>query len=121
MSILSHLGGITEIGKHKTMITKFGNSIAVIFHSTVIVEIKKNDGVKNRSGSDLVPLTVKLDSGGYRTQTTKLRINQTSREYNLGFKVYQKQKNWYVELSTGQVYDFYDDMEIKTLGNWREI
>ena len=43
MSILSHLGGITEIGKHKTMITKFGNSIAVIFHSTVIVEIKKNE------------------------------------------------------------------------------
>ena len=120
MSILSHLGDITEIGNHKTMVTKFGNSIAVNFHSTVIVEINKNEGVKKRQGSDLVPLTIRLDSGGYRTQTTKLRMNQTSREYNLGFKVYQKQTKWYVELSTGQVYDFCDDMEIKTLGNWRD-
>ena len=32
------------------------------------------------------------------TATTKRRMNQVSEYYNLGFRVYQKDFNWYVEI-----------------------
>lgn len=38
-----------------------------------------------------------LDTGGYDTLTTKARMNEASRVYDLGFHVYQKNYNWYVE------------------------
>ena len=37
-----------------------------------------------------------LDNGNFMTNTTKNRMNQTSKEYNLNFYVYQKDFKWFV-------------------------
>ena len=37
-----------------------------------------------------------LDTGGFRTQTTKRRMNQGANERNLGFEVKQIKGEWYV-------------------------
>jgi hypothetical protein len=46
---------------------------------------------------------ITLDNGGFKTATTKLRMNQTAAEYQLGFSVYQKNFDWFVVTSGGQV------------------
>ena len=86
-----------KIGTHKTVVFKEKNCIIlnadekyedttkVIYHETAVVTFNK--------------YTILLDTGGYKTRTTKLRMNQTSQVYNLGFKVFQKNKKWYVEFN----------------------
>ncbi len=49
--------------------------------------------------------SIKLNTGGWFTATTKKRMNQVSREYSLGFHVYQKAHKWYVEYR-GQVVSY---------------
>ena len=44
---------------------------------------------------------ITLNSGGYRTATTKRRMNEVSEEYDLGFKVYQKNFDWYIDIMQG--------------------
>ena len=38
-----------------------------------------------------------LNTGGWPTVTTKARMNQTANQYDLGFTVYQKDFNWFVQ------------------------
>ena len=74
------------IGTHKTTVLNKDNSIEVYYHNTLIVYV---------SGKYLT-----LNSGAYgewQTATTKLRMNQTSNQYNLGYRVFQKNYNWFVE------------------------
>ena len=40
--------------------------------------------------------TIRIDTGGYETSTTKNRMNLASREYNLNYTVFQKKGIWYV-------------------------
>ena len=53
-----------------------------------------------------------LSSGGYRTVTTKRRMNQASEQFGLGYRVFQKDYEWYVEYK-GKVYDYYDGIVLK--------
>lgn len=58
---------------------------------------------------------VRLNSNGWRTATTKLRMNQASNQFNLGFKVVQQKGNWFVFVSdkTGnETLSFEDGMTI---------
>ena len=59
------------------------NSLRVTLYNTDIVSVYKHEIV--------------LYTGGYFTSTTKNRMNQTSNQFNLGFKVYQKDLAWYVD------------------------
>lgn len=52
-----------------------------------------------------------LNSGGYRTATTKLRMNQASNQYGLGYYVAQIKGVWFVEYR-GKQYVFIDEMEM---------
>lgn len=52
-----------------------------------------------------------LNSGGYRTMTTKARMNQASYQFALGYDVYQQNGEWFVEFS-GKIYDFEDGMTL---------
>lgn len=55
---------------------------------------------------------VRLWSGGYRTYTTKLRMNQFSNQFCNGrFSVYQKGGNWFVTTKDGTI-PFVDGMEV---------
>jgi hypothetical protein len=44
--------------------------------------------------------------GRTETATTKLRMNQASNQFNLGFSVYQKDYRWYVVIPQGETVEF---------------
>ena len=38
-----------------------------------------------------------LDTGGWKTKSTRLRMNQVSEVYNLNYRIWQKDWVWYVD------------------------
>ena len=92
------------VGKTATTIFTDGDYTCVKYHSTDV--IKWNNDV------------IILNSGRWRTNTTKLRINQASNQFRLGIQVYQKDFNWHVVVTDlknmGQSnIEFVDGMIIK--------
>lgn len=67
----------------------------MVYHSTEVV----------RATATIVT----LDSGGYRTHTTKTRMNQAANQYGLGYQVFQKDFEWFVGYH-GAVHPFQDGM-----------
>jgi len=88
------MGQTATISRNNTRIDNRDGYRVVTLHSTPIVKVASDE-------------TVTLDSGGWRTVTTKTRINQVSNEWGLGFTVYQKDYAWYVALG-GRAYPFHD-------------
>ncbi len=86
-----------EIGKHKTTVTTENGVTKVKYHNTVVVEFDKHG--------------ILLNSGGYRTNTTKLRMNQTSQQFGLGFSVYQRKGEWYISMYDTEL-SFYDNIRL---------
>lgn len=71
-----------------------------IYHSTVVAKIF-DDGV------------VFLNSGGYRSNTTKLAMNQALNERGLPYSVYQEKGKWFVlDRSSGNSLTFHDNMKL---------
>lgn len=65
------------IGNHKTKVFKDGEGFTCVkYHDTVVFKTK---------GSKIV-----LNSGGWKTQTTKTRINQSLNTFGLPFHLFQK-------------------------------
>mgnify|MGYP006392523721 FL=1 len=56
--------------------------ITVTYHKTMVV--------------DVTPEHITLDTGGWKTATTKLRMNQAAAQFNLGYTVYQQKGRWFV-------------------------
>ena len=52
---------------------------------------------------------VKLNSGGYTTNTTKSRLNAILEEVKFGAKVFQKNFNWFISYND-EVQSFFDGM-----------
>ena len=52
-----------------------------------------------------------LRSGGWHSATTKLRMNQTSNQFGLGFNVRQKSFGWFVDFKESS-YPFEDGMAL---------
>ena len=71
-----------RISKNNTSVTGDRRDLNVRLHNTDVVKL---DGD-----------AVTLDTGGWNTPTTATRMNQTSNEYDLGFRVYRKQGRMYV-------------------------
>lgn len=85
-------------GRATTIVRGPDMGIGVQYHKTVVAYL--------RSG------VVRLNSGGWRTATTKLRMNQFANEYcNGAFGVYQKDYAWYVSTKAGDL-PFRDGMEV---------
>ena len=86
------------VGSHKTAIYQTEQHMtAVRYHQTEVVQFDQN--------------LIVLHSGGWQSVTTKLRMNQTSNQFGLGFSVYQKNFEWFVDYN-GQKLEFYDGMII---------
>ncbi len=68
--------------KKATTVTYLNGETVVVLYRTPIV----------RFNSERIILT----HDGWTTNTTKNRMNQTSKEYGLGFYVYQRDFQWYV-------------------------
>jgi hypothetical protein len=87
-----------RIGTHKTTIYAEGGYAKVKYHNTDVVSFNDKEII--------------LNTDGWRTPTTKTRMNQTSRQFNLGFNVYQKDWEWYVDVeivNTPYTYVFVGD------------
>jgi hypothetical protein len=83
---------LNQVGSHKTSIfTDIDEMTKVSYHHTAVVSFNEKKIV--------------LDNGGYRTVTTKARMNQASNQFNLGFSVYQKDYKWYVDFK-GVTYNY---------------
>lgn len=56
--------------------------LSVIYHATEVVKTTKD--------------MIILNTGGWKTATTKARMNQASNQFGLGYQVYQKNHQWYI-------------------------
>jgi hypothetical protein len=88
-----------KIGSHKTSISVVDGFTVITYHWTPVVKIE------NQSRK------VILNSGGFHTNTTKTRMNQASNQFDLGYTVFQKDFEWYVDYK-GQILNFTDNMEL---------
>ena len=71
----------------KTATTVHANDhgeMVVTYHSTAVVTF--------------TPKAIKLDSGGWRTATTRTRMNQAANQFQLGYCVFQKAFEWFVRV-----------------------
>ena len=66
----------------------------IVLHSTPIVKFNHE--------------RIILNTGGWCTNTTKRRMNQVSEHFNLGFNVYQKDFEWFVNYKR-QTIEFNDN------------
>lgn len=71
-------------------------TLVVRYHSTDVVTVQP-DG------------TVILKTGGWKSNTTKLRMNQAAHEYNLPYRVGQKDFSWFVTVKDGRTLNFDGD------------
>lgn len=88
----------TRLGRTATSVFTEDGWTKIIYHSTVVV--KFNDSA------------VVLNSGGWKTATTKTRMNQAGNQFSLGYNVFQKDYEWFVRLADGSVIDYQEDMSI---------
>lgn len=84
-----------------------GHKTIYSYHRTDIVTVDPNQAGTSKA--------ITLNSGGWRTPTTKLAMNQASNQFGLGFQVYQHNHDWYVDAGYPEgVLPFHDGMVIYT-------
>lgn len=76
------MGQMKWIGKRATKVTTEFGTTTVRYHETDVVTFDAE--------------TITLKTGGWRTATTKNRMNQTANQYDLRFIVYQEKFEWFV-------------------------
>ena len=77
------MGQTRHICKNNTKVTvNRSGTISVTLYDTEIVRVTKK--------------YITLNSGGYRTVTTKARMNQAANELNLGYRICQTDGKWVV-------------------------
>ena len=90
---------------HNTKARRYANTVEIQLHSTDVYRIEKRHDV----GDEFAHSVITLDSGGYQTVTTKDRMN---RFLPLGYRVYQKDFDWYLHTPEG-TREYQDGMQIK--------
>lgn len=70
----------------------------IFYHDTAVVRFNSNEII--------------LNDGGWKTLTTKTRMNQVSKNYGLGYQVFQKNHDWFVEYR-GQVIPYSSGMRLR--------
>jgi hypothetical protein len=88
---------LNQIGNHKTVVYTENGYTFVKYHSTNVVKFSDK--------------RIVLDSGGWQTATTKTRMNQTANQFDLEYKVFQDNFEWYVDFR-GRTYEFCDKMQL---------
>lgn len=77
-----------RVSPYKTKIARDGEAVRVIYHSTMIVHAG--------------PSFLRLDTGGWRTVTTKRKMNQAANQFGLGFTVFQRDHDWFFTTKAGE-------------------
>lgn len=73
---------MSRVSRNNTSIATDNGTTSIRLHSTVVVEFDRE--------------AIILRHGGYRSYTTKARMNQASNQYGLGYQVFQKDHDWFV-------------------------
>lgn len=95
-----------QIGTHKTSVyTDSHGTLCVKYHQTVIAKRDSNGKIT-------------LDSGGWKTATTKMRMNQALRVWGTEYYVCQIKHVWYVHVNKGngvhrRIYEYYDGVTLQ--------
>lgn len=76
-----------KVGTHATTVRMNDGVLSVVYHQTEVVKA--------------TPTQITLNHGGYRTNTTKTRMNQASNQYGLNYRVFQQNYDWYVWINRG--------------------
>jgi hypothetical protein len=79
--------------KLATTVRSIDDGKSIVFHWTEIVRFDHE--------------TIILDTNGWKTVTTKRRMNQAADEFGLGYHVYQENWDWFVDYR-GETYPFVD-------------
>ena len=80
-----------QIGSHKTSVFTEDGITRIVYHNTAVVKFNNDEII--------------LNSDGWNTVTTKTRMNQASNQFDLGYRVYQKNFDWFVE-HNGKTHEF---------------
>lgn len=88
---------------------KIGSTATTVTHTPLAHSVKYHDTVVIQWNSQ----GITLNSGGWKTATTKTRINQASAEFDLGICVYQEKRKWFVTTPQGETVPFVDGMRIE--------
>lgn len=91
------MGQQHTVSRNNTKVWTDEGTTFVMLHSTVVVKFN--------------PEAIILNSGGWRTVTTKSRMNQASNQYDLGYYVHQKNHEWFVDFEDKTV-PFEDHMAL---------
>ncbi len=73
----------SRVGRVATTVKRKGKTLIVRYHQTDVVKATDK--------------TVVLNTGGWKSVTTKNRMNQASRQYGLGYSVFQEKGVWFVQ------------------------
>jgi len=95
------MGTLEGIGKKETDVTMTTGLMQIKYQNTIVFSYDRFNS------------TIQLDSGGWRTATTKKRINQAFKILALAGEVFQKDNSWFVRfLNDGKIIPFEDKMII---------
>lgn len=79
-----------HVGKVATRVSSNNDGMMeIVYHNTVVVRFNEK--------------IIELHTGGWRTATTKTRMNQASNVFGLGFHVWQKDYEWYVSFKGQEI------------------
>ena len=86
-----------RLGTRSTTFSRGGDgTLRVTYHNTDVVSVAATGAIT-------------LDSGGWRSHTTKTRMNQAAHQFGLDFSVSQKDYAWFVDYR-GKRVPFVDGM-----------
>ena len=96
-----------KVSRYETRITQDETGLAVVYHQTCIVRYYTGEPLAIGMAYRLP--TVVLRTGGYKTVTTKRKMNQAAIEFNLPFQVWQHKHQWWVRTDAGE-FPFNEDI-----------
>lgn len=83
MSQTNRTNRTNQLGVHATNTFVENGKTKVVYHSTPIAVFDH--------------VSIALDTGGWMSASTKMRMNQASKQFDLGFAVFQKDFKWFVQ------------------------
>ncbi len=86
------MGQMSRISGRATTVTSDDTGTHVTYHHTRVVSFDAKQ--------------ITLRTGGWRSNTTKARMTQAARQFNLGYRVYQENYAWYVVTPQGHTVPF---------------
>lgn len=87
---------IAEVGKTATRIYQSDGFTCIRYHHTDVVKFNSKKII--------------LNSDGWKTATTKTRMNQASVQFGLGFHVWQEKGQWFVSADGYATMPYHDGM-----------